>query len=85
MLHTRTQPRQEPRPFYSVGRIGPQLPPQRLSALRLQLFRAIKAAYTDWRTTRSLRTRWASSLEPTLDLGLKALETAACSSHVRAS
>jgi hypothetical protein len=34
-----------PRPFYSVGRIGPQLPPARLSALRLQLFRAIKNAY----------------------------------------
>ena len=54
-----------PRPFYSVGRIGPQLPPQRLSALKAQLFRAIKIAYADWRTTRSLRTRWASSLEPT--------------------
>jgi len=71
-----------PRPFYSVGRIGPQLPPQRLSALRMQLFRAIKSAYTEWRTTRSLRTRWATSLEPTLDEGLRTLEKAACSSQV---
>ena len=70
-----------PRPFYSVGRIGPQLPPQRLSALKAQLFRAIKIAYADWRTTRSLRTRWASSLEPTLDAGLAVLEAAACSSQ----
>lgn len=58
---------QPPRPFYSVARIGPQLPPQRLSALRQQLFRSIKTAYSDWRTTRSLRTRWANSLEVTLD------------------
>lgn len=68
------------RPFYSVARIGPQLPPQRLSALRGQLFRSIKAAYADWRTTRSLRTRWATTLEPTLDQGLQVLEKAACSS-----
>ena len=76
------EPHQPPRPFYSVARIGPQLPPQRLSALRLQLYRAIKSAYADYRTTRSLRTRWATNLEPTLDQGLQVLENAACSSSV---
>ena len=74
------QPKVPPRPFYSVGRIGPKLPPARLSALRLQLFKAIRTAYTEWRTTRNLRTRWASRLEPTLDQGLATLEQAACSS-----
>lgn len=71
-----------PRPFYAVARLGPQLPPQRLSALRQQLFRSIKLAYSDWRTTRSLRTRWATALELTLDQGLRVLEQAACSSQV---
>lgn len=75
-------PATPPRPFYSVARIGPQLPPQRLSALRQQLFRSIKTAYSDWRTTRSLRTRWANSLEVTLDQGLQVLETASCSSSI---
>lgn len=70
-----------PRPFYSVGRIGPKLPMQRLSALRSQLHRAIKEAYAEWRGTRSLRTRWATSLEATLDAGLSTLEQASCSSQ----
>ena len=63
-----------PRPFYSVGRIGPKLPPQRLSALRLQIHRAVSAAYTSWRTTRTLRTRWLTKLEPLLNDGLATYE-----------
>ena len=74
------EPPVPPRPFYSVGRIGPKLPPARLSALRLQLFHAIRTAYTEWRSTRSLRTRWAARLEPVLDQGLATLERAKCSS-----
>ena len=76
------EPSPAPRPFYAVARIGPPLPPQRLLALRRQLFQTIKMAYSNWRTTRSLRTRWATSLEPTLEEGLKVLETSACSSSV---
>lgn len=75
------EPSPPPRPFYSVARIGPQLPPQRLSALRSQFMRSIKVAYTDWRTTRALRTRWATTLESTLEQGLQVLETTACSSN----
>ena len=63
-----------------VGRVGPKLPPQRLSALRLQLYRAIRSTFTAWRTTRSLRTRWLAKLEPTLEEGLHEYEAAACSS-----
>ena len=74
------EPPTPPRPFYTVGRIGPKLPPSRLSALRLQLYRAIRNAYSEWRSTRNLRTRWATHLEPTLDVGLATLELAACSS-----
>ena len=76
------EPSPPPRPFYAVAKIGPQLPPQRLSALRHQLLYSIKLAYTDWRATRSLRTRWATSLEPTLAIGLQMQETSACSSSV---
>lgn len=75
------EPPTQTRPFYSVGRIGPKLPPQRLSALRTQLHRAIKVAYGDWRGTRSLRTRWAVRFEATLYEGLRTLEAAACSSQ----
>jgi len=70
----------EPKPFYSVGRIGPRLPPQRLGALRAQLYREIKKAYTSWRATRNLRTRWRRNLEAILEEGLATYEMAACSS-----
>jgi len=72
----------EPKPFYSVGRIGPKLPPQRLAALRLQIYRAIKTAYTSWRQTRNLRTKWHRNLEPLLEEGLATYEMAACSSQM---
>ena len=71
----------EPRPFYSVGRIGPKLPTQRLGALRSQIYQAVKGAFASWRGTRNLRTRWHANLEPILEEGLAIYEMAACSSH----
>ena len=70
-----------PRPFYAVGRIGPKLPPARLSALRSQLLDALRAEYSAWRTTRSLKTRWHAKLEAALEKGLQTHEMAACSSQ----
>jgi len=71
-----------PRPFYSVGRVGPKLPPQRLEALRQQLRSSIRTAYFSWRQTRNLKTRWLVRLEPTLNDGLATYEMAACSSQL---
>ena len=70
-----------PRPFYAVGRIGPMLPPLRLSALRSQLVRALRRECVAWRTTRNLKTQWAVALERVLEDGLRVHEKAACSSQ----
>ena len=74
------EPPTPPRPFYSIARLGPKLPPQRLTALRQQIYSGVKGAYNEWRTTRSMKARWFAKLEPTLDEGLAILERAACSS-----
>ena len=75
------EPPTPPRPFYSIARLGPKLPPQRLSALRQQILQGIKTSYSEWRNTRNMRVRWHSKLESTLELGLATLEKAACSSE----
>jgi hypothetical protein len=70
-----------PRPFYSTGRIAPKLPQQRLSALEGMVMTKLRAEYTSWRVTRSMRMRWSDKIQTVLDEGLVLLEAASCSSQ----
>ena len=71
---------QPPRPFYSTGRIAPKLPAQRLAALTATLSAKLRAEYSLWRVTRSMRMRWSAKVQAVLGEGLLLLEAARCSS-----
>ena len=46
-----------PRPFYSTSKVAAKLPEQRLAALTATLGTKLRAEYTSWRLTRSMRMR----------------------------
>lgn len=70
-----------PQPFFVPAGIGPKLPLQRLSSLRQTVLLQLREAYATWRTTRSLKVRWATTIEALLQQGLELLEVAHCSSR----
>lgn len=69
-----------PRPFYSTGRVAAKLPAQRLAALTATLTNKLRAEYTSWRVTRSMKMKFSSKVQSVLEEGLALLEAARCSS-----
>ena len=69
-----------PRPFYSTSKVAAKLPEQRLAALTATLGTKLRAEYTSWRLTRSMRMRFNSKVQSVLEEGLALLEQARCSS-----
>jgi hypothetical protein len=69
-----------PRPFYSTSKVAAKLPEQRLAALTATLATKLRAEYTSWRLTRSMRMRFNSKVQSVLEEGLALLEQARCSS-----
>ena len=57
----------------------------RLSALEGMVMTKLRAEYTSWRVTRSMRMRWSDKIQTVLDEGLVLLEAASCSSQRRSS
>jgi len=69
-----------PRPFYSAVKVAAKLPAQRLAALTATLTTKLRAEYTSWRLTRSMRMRFSTKVQAVLEEGLALLEQARCSS-----